>query len=66
MENRRIVSRPILKPHGTKEITVDKKQETAALVMADLGPVSKVTLGIPYITPWLEGAPPPFQYWCRC
>ena len=35
-----------------------------AIRLVDLGPVTELTKGSVYITPWFEQTPPPFNYLC--
>jgi hypothetical protein len=53
-------------PAMTRNIgeVIMNKHESAELVIKDLGPASKRTKGLPYQTPWIENALPPFNYYC--
>lgn len=39
------------------------EQDAPVLEIQDLGPATELTRGIPYITPFIETAPPPFNHY---
>jgi hypothetical protein len=51
--------------HGfERRVIVRDKEETPVLEIQDIGPATELTKGIWYTTPFMETAPPPFNYYC--
>ena len=47
-----------------RRVIMRDTQDAPVLEIKEVGPASELTKGIWYITPFMETAPPPFNYYC--